>query len=234
MKKEEINPGDVLYDKEWDLLVKVARVDEDGVVKYSVYTDMQRIFKICPPPYHIGIHTAEAYVPATDVQRKYMEKYLTVGEYVNLPKNNRMETLAYIISDLKAENVVLEQRVHQLMDEYNRVAKQLREAETRKKEDSTSQTLGEMRQMRDHCDNLEVENSDLKRCLKAVGSFLKDHKLYMAFGVSCPFRSGHPAVCSQSCQECSSYLSMFFQDVGVVCKRRLSEAKVSFTRVEDS
>lgn len=144
------------------------------------------------------------------------------------------EAIIWRLGLMAKENVELELRVHQLMDEYNRVAKQLREAETRKKEDSTSQTLGEMRQMRDHCDNLEVENSDLKRCLKAVGSFLKDHKLYMAFGVSCPFRSGHPAVCSQSCQECSSYLSMFFQDVGVVCKRRLSEAKVSFTRVEDS
>ena len=234
MKKEEINPGDVLYDKERNLLVKVARVDEDGVVKYSAYSDMQRIFKTCPPPHCKGIHTAEAYVPATAVQRKYMERNLTVVEYVNLPKNNRMETLAYIISDLKAENVELEQRVHQLMDEYNDVVHQLHGAEMRKEEDPTRQTLSEMRQMRDHCDNLEVENSDLKRCLKAVGSFLKDHKLYMAFGVSCPFRSGHPAVCSHSCQECSSYLSMFFQDVGVVCKRRLAEANVSFTRAEDS
>ncbi len=144
------------------------------------------------------------------------------------------EAIIWRLGLMAKENVELELRVHQLMDDYNRVAKQLREAETRKKEDSTSQTISEMRQMRDHCDELEVENSDLKRCLKAVGSFLKDHKLYMAYGVSCPFRSGHPAVCSQSCRECSSYLSMFFQDVGVVCKRRLSEAKVSFTRAEDS
>lgn len=144
------------------------------------------------------------------------------------------EAIILRLAQMVKENVELEQRVHQLMDDYNRVAKQLREAETRKKEDSTSQTLSEMRQMRDHCDNLEVENSDLKRCLKAVGSFLKDHKLYMAYGVSCPFRSGHPAVCSQSCQECSSYLSVFLQDVGVVCKRRLAEANISFTRAGNS
>lgn len=234
MKKEEIYPGDVLYDKDRDLLVKVARVDEDGVVKYSAYTDMQRIFQTPPPPYRIGTRTADAYVPATDVQRKYMERELAVCEYVNLPKNNRMETLAYIISDLKAENLELEQRVHQLMDDYNGVAKQLHEAETRNEEAPVSQTLGEMRQMRDHCDKLEVENSDLKRCLKAVSSFLKDHKLYMAYGVSCPFKSGHPAVGSQSCRKCCSYLSVFLQDVGVVCKRRLAEANVSFTRAEDS
>lgn len=234
MKKEEIYPGDVLYDKERDLLVKVARVDEDGVVKYSAYTDMQRIFKTTPPPYHVGTRTAEAYIPATDVQRKYMERKLAVGEYVNLPKNNRMETLAYIISDLKAENVELEQRVHQLVDDYNDVVHQLHGAEKRKEEDPTRQMLSEMRQMRDHCDKLEVESSDLRRCLEAVGSFLKNHKLYMACGVSCPFRSGHPAVCPQSCRECSSYLSIFFQDVGVVCRKRLSEATVSFPRAEDS
>ena len=108
MKTEEINPGDILYDKERKLLVKVARVDEDGVVKYSAYTDMERIFKTVPPPYRVGTHTADAYIPATDVQRKYMERNLAVCEYVNLPKNNRMETLAYIIADLKAENVELE------------------------------------------------------------------------------------------------------------------------------
>lgn len=138
------------------------------------------------------------------------------------------------LGQMVKENVELEQRVHQLMDEYNEVAKQLHGAEKRKEEDPTRQMLSEMRQMRDHCDKLEVENSDLKRCLKAVGSFLEDHKLYMAYGVSCPFRSGHPAVCSQSCQECSSYLSVFLQDVGVVCKRRLAEANISFSRAENS
>ena len=108
MKIEEINPGDILYEKERKLLVKVARVDEDGVVKYSAYTDMRRIFQTPPPPYRIGTHTADAYIPATDEQRKYMERQLAVCEYVNLPKNNRVETLAYIIADLKAENVELE------------------------------------------------------------------------------------------------------------------------------
>ena len=70
MKAEEIKPGDILYDKERKMLVKVARVDEDGVVKCSAYTDMGRIFKTVPPPYRIGTHTADAYIPATDEQRK--------------------------------------------------------------------------------------------------------------------------------------------------------------------
>ena len=124
MKTEEIKTGDILYDEERKMLVKVALVDEDGVVKYSAYTDMQRIFKTVPPPYRVGTRTADVYVPATDEQRKYMERNLAVCEYVNLPKNNRMETLAYIIADLKEENIELEQRVQELVEKYNDVVKQ--------------------------------------------------------------------------------------------------------------
>ena len=163
MKTEEIKPGDILYEKERKLLVKVARVDEDGVVKCSAYTDMGRIFKTVPPPYRIGTHTADAYIPATDDQRKYMERKLAVCEYVNLPKNNRMETLAYIISDLKAENMELAQRVQQLVDDYNDVVRQLNSKEKRKDEDPAKLLLGNMQKMRDHCDKLEKDNEQLKR-----------------------------------------------------------------------
>ena len=163
MKTEEIKPGDILYEKERKLLVKVARVDEDGVVKCSAYTDMGRIFKTVPPPYRIGTHTADAYIPATDDQRKYMERKLAVCEYVNLPKNNRMETLAYIIADLKAENIELVERVQQLMDDYNDVVRQLNGTETHKNEDPSKLLLDNMQKMRDHCDMLEKDNEQLKR-----------------------------------------------------------------------
>ena len=163
MKTEEIKPGDILYDEEQKLLIKVARVDEDGVVKYSAYTDMQRIFKTVPPPYRVGTRTADVYVSATDEQRKYMERNLAVCEYVNLPKENRIETLAYIIADLKAENIELAQRVHQLVDDYNDVARQLNDKETHKDEDPAKLLLGDMQKMRDHCDKLEKDNEQLKR-----------------------------------------------------------------------
>ena len=160
MKTEEINPGDILYEKERNLLVKVARVDEDGVVKCSAYTDMQNIFKTVPPPYRIGTHTAEAYVPATDEQRKYMERNLAVCKYVNLPKNNRMEVLAYIIADLKAENMMMTERVHQLTDDYNNVVRQLRGKE--KHEPNTEgYTLGELTEALDKCEALEKDNKIL-------------------------------------------------------------------------
>lgn len=165
MKTEEINPGDILYEKERKLLVKVARVDEDGVVKCSAYTNMQNIFKTVPPPYRIGTHTAEAYVPATDEQRKYMERNLAVCEYVNLPKNNRMEVLAYIIADLKAENMMMTERVHQLVDDYNDVVRQLNGME--KHEPNTGGfTLGELTESLDKCEALEKENKELANELR--------------------------------------------------------------------
>lgn len=78
-------------------------------------------------------------------------------------ENKRMLALAYIIADLKAENIELESRVHQLMDDYNEVVRQLNGKEKRKDEDPAKQTLGEMLKMRDHCDKLEKDNEQLKR-----------------------------------------------------------------------
>lgn len=227
MKTEEIKPGDILFDEERKLLVKVARVDEDGVVKYSAYTDMQRIFQTVPPPYRIGTRTADVYIPATDEQRKYMERELAVCEYVNLPKNNRMETLAYIIADLKAENVGLEQRVHQFVDDYNGVVRQLNGKEKRKDEDPTKQTLAEMMQMRDLCDELERENGELKRVVKAFHSFVKDKAFYMLKATNCPYYQDGPNVCSTFCLECDSCLDVI-EDLGVICGKRFIEASVTF------
>lgn len=229
MKTEEINPGDILYDEERKMLVKVARVDEDGVVKYSAITDMRRIFQTPPPPYRVGTRTADVYVPATDEQRKYMERQLAVCEYINLPKNNRMEVLAYIIADLKAENMKLEQRVHQLMDDYNDVVRQLNGKENRKDEDPSRQTLGEIMKMRDHCDKLEKENRELKVFAKAIHSFVKDKKLYMAKGANCPYYQDGPHVCSTFCLECKSCLGII-EGCGVICAARLLEANVSFPK----
>ena len=227
MKTEEIKPGDILFEKERKLLVKVARVDEDGVVKCSAYTDMGRIFKTVPPPYRIGTHTADAYIPATDVQRKYMERKLAVCEYVNLPKNNRMETLAYIISDLKAENMELEQRVQQLADDYNDVVRQLNGKETRKDKDPAKLLLVNMQKMRDHCDELEKENRELERFAKDIHSFVKDKKLYMAKGANCQYYKDGPHVCSTFCLECKSCLGVI-EGLGVICANKLLEARVSF------
>ena len=78
-------------------------------------------------------------------------------------ENKRMLALSYIVADLKAENMELVERVHQLVDDYNDVARQLRGMEKRKDNDPANQTLGEMQHLRDHCDMLENNIEQLKR-----------------------------------------------------------------------
>ena len=145
-------------------------------------------------------------------------------------KNNRMEALAYIIADLKAENVELEQRVHQLMDEYNEAVRQLRGMEKRNDEDPAKQTLGEMMQMRDRCDKLAKDNEHLKqqyiqiqtefneaqrrvdKCewqkeelVKCISRF--DYSEFVEIGVACTYRPFAPnenpvKVGSDKCCKC--------------------------------
>lgn len=146
---------------------------------------------------------------------------------MKIEDNNRMEALAYIIADLKAENMMMTERVHQLTDDYNNVARQLRGMEKRKDEDPAKQTLSEMQQMRDHCDNMEIDNKQLRTFAKEINIFIKDKKLYMGNDTSCPYKKSCPLVCSTSCLECDSNLGLI-GGFGVICKARLSEAKISF------
>lgn len=78
-------------------------------------------------------------------------------------ENKRMFALSCIVADLKAENMELEQRVHQLVDDFNDVVRQLNGKETHKDEDPERLLLGDMQKMRDHCDKLEKDNEQLKR-----------------------------------------------------------------------
>ena len=226
MKTEEIKPGDILYDEERKMLVKVARVDEDGVVKYSAYTDMQRIFKTVPPPYRVGTRTADAYVPATDEQRKYMERHLAVCEYVNLPKDNRIETLAYIIADLKVENMALRQNMQNISAEFADVLCRFNEKEKRMNEGSSAQTFVDLRQMREQYDKLEGEYKKLKFLAKGIHAFVKEKNLYIKKDDECPYCRRGITACSPYCRECGSCLDVI-EPHGVICERRLKEANVS-------
>ena len=142
-------------------------------------------------------------------------------------ENKRMLALSCIVADLKAENMELVERVHQLVDDYNEVARQLNGKEKRKDEDPARQTLGEMMQMRDHCDKLEKENRELERFAKAIHSFVKDKKLYMANGANCPYYQDGPHVYSTFCLECKSCLGII-EGLGVICANKLVEARVFF------
>ena len=142
-------------------------------------------------------------------------------------ENKRMLALSYIVADLKAENIELAQRVQQLVDDYNDVVRQLNGKETHKDEDPAKLLLDNMQKMRDHCDKLEVENRELKGFAKAIHSFVKDKKLYMAKGADCQYYKDGPHVCSTFCLECKSCLGVI-EGLGVICANKLIEARVSF------
>ena len=142
-------------------------------------------------------------------------------------ENKRMLALSCIVADLKAENMELVERVHQLVDDNNNVVRQLDGKEKRKGKDSSKPTIDEMQQMCDHCDKLEKENRELKRFEKAIHSFVKDKKLYMANGANCQYYQDGPHVFSTFCLECKSCLGVI-EGVGVICANKLLEARVSF------
>ena len=78
-------------------------------------------------------------------------------------ENKRMLALSCIVADLKTENMELVERVHQLVDDYNNVVRQLDDNVNRKDEDQSKQTLDDMQHLRDHCDMLEKNIEQLKR-----------------------------------------------------------------------
>ena len=140
-------------------------------------------------------------------------------------ENKRMLALSYIVADLKAENMELAQRVHQLVDEYNEVVRLLNGKEKRKDKNSKP-TLGEVLDVRATCYKLEVENRDLKRFAKTMHEFVKDKNIYMRKGTYCEYKQGKPPVCSTACLECGSCLGVI-EGHGVICEKRLAEANVS-------
>lgn len=140
-------------------------------------------------------------------------------------EKKRMLAIAYLVADLNEENMELEQRVQQLVDEYNEVVRQLNGKEKRKDKNSKP-TLGEVFDVRSRCYKLEVENRELKRFAKAMHTFVKNNSIYMRKGTSCIYKQYNPAVCSTPCLECDSCLGII-EGLGVICEKRLKEANVS-------
>ena len=140
-------------------------------------------------------------------------------------ENKRMFTLSCIVADLKAENIELAQRVHQLVDDYNEVVRLLNGNEKRKDKNSKP-TLGKVLDVRSRCYKLEVENKELKRFAKAMHVFVKNNSIYMRKGTSCIYKQYNPAVCSTPCLECDSCLGII-EGHGVICEKRLTGASVA-------
>ena len=145
---------------------------------------------------------------------------------MNPEENKRMLALSCIVADLKAENIELAQRVHQLVDDNNNVVRKLDGKETHKDEDPAKLLLGNMQKMRDHCDHPESENNGLDRFVKAMHEFVIDKNLYVKKDNECPYRPGCIHIGSLRCLGCNSCLSVI-KGHGVICEKRLAEANVS-------
>ena len=138
-------------------------------------------------------------------------------------ENKRMLALSCIVADLKAENMELEQRVHQLMDEYSNVDCQSGSQEKRKDKDQLKQTIFDMRKQ---YDKLEREYKELKFLAKGIHSFVKEKNLYIKKDDECPYCRRGITACSPYCRVCGSCLGIL-DGVSVICEKRLKEANVS-------
>ena len=141
-------------------------------------------------------------------------------------ENKRMLALSYIVADLKAENMELEQRVQQLVEDYNDVVRQLDGNEKRKNEDSSTKTLVKLQQTEEQCYKLERENKKLEFLAKGIHSFVKEKKLYIKKGDECPYCRRGITACSTYCKACGSFLGDIY-GFGVICEKRLQEVNVS-------
>ena len=141
-------------------------------------------------------------------------------------ENKRMLALSCIVADLKAENIELAQRVHQLVDKNNDVVRQLNGKQKRKNKDSSKPAIDEMQQMREHCDHPERMNNGIDRFVKSMHEFVIDKNLYVKKNNECPYRPGCIRVGSLRCLGCNSCLSVI-KGHGVICEKRLAEANVS-------
>ena len=145
---------------------------------------------------------------------------------MNTEENKRMLALSCIVADLKAENMELVERVHQLVDEYNEVAHQVNGKEERKNEGSLTKTLVKLRDTEEQCYKLEGENKKLRFLAKGIHSFVKEKNLYIKKDDECPYMHRGITACSPYCRACGSCLSVI-EGYGVICERRLKEANVS-------
>lgn len=98
-----------------------------------------------------------------DVAVETLIQNIKTKETMKTEENKRMLALSCIVADLKAENMELVERVHQLVNDYNDVVRQLNGKETHKDEDPARLFLTDMQKMRDHCDKLEKDIEQLKR-----------------------------------------------------------------------
>ena len=130
---------------------------------------------------------------------------------------DEMQQMREHCDKLEKENVELAQRMQQLADENNEMARQLNNEEAPSK-----QTLDELEQMREQCDKLDRKNKELEHFAIAMREFVLDKDFYMQKGIPCKYYKGKFVVGSTVCLKCLSCLGSLGVN-GVICEKRLDE-----------
>ena len=141
-------------------------------------------------------------------------------------EKKRMLARSHNVGDSKPHRIKFMQRMHTLPDNHEEMVRQLEEKYKSIDEDPFAQSLLGMSNMREHRNRLKVRNRELWRIASVFCDFVKDKNIYMKKGTSCGYTQGYNTVCSTYCLECSSCLGVI-EGLGVICEKRLKEAKVS-------
>ena len=142
-------------------------------------------------------------------------------------ENRRMLARSHNVGDSKPHRIKFMQRMHPLPDNHEEMVRQLEEKYKSIDEDPSTQTLRDMFNMRQQRNRLKGRNRELWRIASVFCDFVKDKNIYMKKGTSCGYTQGYNTVCSTYCLECKSCLGVI-EGIGVICERRLNEARVSF------
>ena len=141
-------------------------------------------------------------------------------------ENKRMLARSHNINDSKPHRIKFMQYIHQLPDNHEEIVRRLEEKYKSIDEYPATQTLRDMLNMREQRNRLKGRNIELWRIASVFCTFVKDKNIYMKKGTSCGYTQGYNTVCSTYCLECKSCVGVI-EGLGVICEKRLKEAKVS-------
>lgn len=154
MKIEDIKPDDVIVRTEDKILFKVVEVTPDRQIMQSANGKMNEVFCIFQEPQPMVSCSMDDYEPATEEQREYMESKLAAFNGTNPEvESKRITALASIMGDLKQENIELAERVKQLTEDNNRMAKRI----------DSSRTMSDLTEALDKLDELERDKNFFKK-----------------------------------------------------------------------
>lgn len=156
MKIEDIKPGDVIVRTEDKILFKVTEVTPEGEIMQSANGRLNEVFCIFQEPKPTMFCSVDEFEPSTEEQRQYIDSKLAIFNNTKPEtetESKRITALATMMGDLKRENIELAERVKQLTEDNNRMAKRI----------DSSRTLSDLTEALDKLEQLERDRDFFKK-----------------------------------------------------------------------